>query len=101
MSIAPPPAGLDPASLFEAEAAARAGSPPRRPRSTYRLQMHREFRLDDVSGLLDYFDALGISDVYLSPYLDARPGSTHGYDVFDHARINGEIGDEQAHARLS
>jgi (1->4)-alpha-D-glucan 1-alpha-D-glucosylmutase len=83
-------------ALFEAEASVARP----RPVSTYRLQLHKEFRLDQVTAVVDYLDRLGITDLYLSPYLDARPGSTHGYDVFDHARLNAEIGDEAAHARL-
>src|SRR5690349_3563293 len=83
-------------SLFEAEAAATH----RRPGSTYRLQLHGGFRLDDAIAVVDYLADLGVTDLYLSPYLQARPGSTHGYDVFDHGRINPEIGDEAAHARL-
>src|SRR5206468_12437641 len=61
---------------------------------------HKDFRLDDVAAIVDYLADLGISDIYLSPYREARPGSTHGYDVFDHRRINPEIGDEASHARL-
>jgi (1->4)-alpha-D-glucan 1-alpha-D-glucosylmutase len=87
-------------ALFEEEARALAESPPRRPGATYRLQLHKGFRFDDATAAADYLADLGITDLYLSPHLDARPGSTHGYDVFDHARINPEIGDEAAHARL-
>jgi (1->4)-alpha-D-glucan 1-alpha-D-glucosylmutase len=87
-------------ALFNAEADALAESPPRRPGATYRLQVHRGFRLDDVTRIVDYLADLGVTDGYLSPYLSARPGSTHGYDVFDYRRINAEIGDRQAHDRL-
>ncbi len=87
-------------ALFEAEVRARAESPLRRPGATYRLQLHKGFRLDDVVRIVDYLADLGITDCYLSPYLQARPGSTHGYDVFDHGRINPEIGDEAAHRRM-
>src|SRR6478609_8967798 len=83
--------------LFEAEAAENL---PRRPRATYRLQLHQGFRLDDLTNIVDYLADLGLSDVYLSPFLQARPGSTHGYDVFDHGKLNPEIGDEASHARL-
>ena len=69
-------------------------------RATYRLQLHRGFRSTTSSAVVDYLAELGITDVYLSPYLAARPGSTHGYDVFDHGRINPEVGDEPAHDRL-
>ena len=64
----------------------------RRPRSTYRLQVNADFTLSRVRELIDYFAELGISDLYLSPLLQARPGSTHGYDVTDPARVNPEIG---------
>ena len=87
-------------ALFEAEARAVAEAPLRRPGATYRLQVHRGFTLDDVTRVVDYLADLGVTDGYLSPYLSARPGSTHGYDVFDHRRINAEIGDRKAHDRL-
>jgi (1->4)-alpha-D-glucan 1-alpha-D-glucosylmutase len=72
----------------------------RRPGSTYRLQMHHGFTFDEATAVVDYLADLGVSDVYLSPHLAARPGSPHGYDVFDHTRINPEIGDEAALRRL-
>jgi (1->4)-alpha-D-glucan 1-alpha-D-glucosylmutase len=87
-------------ALFEAETRGIAESPARRPGATYRLQVHGGFTLDDVTRVVDYLAALGVTDGYLSPYLSARPGSTHGYDVFDHRRINAEIGDCKAHDRL-
>ncbi len=87
-------------ALFEAELQAVSETPLRRPGATYRLQVHHEFRLDDVTRIVGYLADLGITDCYLSPYLEARPGSLHGYDVFDHRRINPEIGDERAHDRL-
>jgi len=64
------------------------------PRATYRLQLNRDFTLRDATGLVPYLAALGVSHVYCSPYLRARPGSTHGYDIVDHAALNPEIGDE-------
>ena len=85
---------------FEAELQAHAGSPLRRPAATYRFQLHKDFRFEDVDRVVGYLDELGVSDVYLSPYLAARAGSTHGYDVVDHGRINPEIGDEADHDRL-
>lgn len=63
------------------------------PRATYRLQLGEDLTLRDARGLVPYLDALGISHVYLSPVLQARPGSTHGYDVVDHRRIDSGIGD--------
>jgi hypothetical protein len=99
-TAAPTPGDARADALFEAEARAVAESPLRRPRATYRLQVHKAFRLEDVCRIVDYLAELGISDCYFSPYLQARPGSTHGYDVFDHGRINAEIGGEEVHTRL-
>ncbi len=50
--------------------------------------------------LLLIFKALGISHVYCSPYLQAAPGSMHGYDVVDHQRVNEELGGEEGHQRF-
>ncbi|MCW3148104.1 malto-oligosyltrehalose synthase [Stutzerimonas stutzeri] len=68
--------------------------------ATLRLQFHRDFTLDDATALVDYFAALGISHIYASPLLTARPGSMHGYDVIDPTRINPELGGEPALQRL-
>jgi (1->4)-alpha-D-glucan 1-alpha-D-glucosylmutase len=62
------------------------------PLSTYRLQFGPRFRLADAVDLVPYLDALGVSHVYASPLLKARPGSEHGYDITDHNTINPEIG---------
>ncbi len=64
--------------------------------ATLRLQFHRGFTLDDATALVGYFAELGISHVYASPLLTARPGSMHGYDVIDPTRINPELGGEPA-----
>ncbi|HUP97511.1 MAG TPA: 4-alpha-glucanotransferase, partial [Usitatibacter sp.] len=71
------PAGLDQAAI---------------PRATYRLQLHGEFRFADAMKLVPYLAKLGVSHMYCSPYLRARPGSKHGYDIIDHDAINPEIG---------
>jgi (1->4)-alpha-D-glucan 1-alpha-D-glucosylmutase len=63
-------------------------------RATYRLQFHRHFTFRDATGVVPYLAALGISHVYASPIMEARPGSTHGYDIIDHNRLNPEIGSE-------
>jgi len=68
--------------------------------ATLRLQFHRDFTLDDATALVDYFADLGISHLYASPLLTARPGSMHGYDVIDPTRINPELGGEPALRRL-
>ncbi|MCI0410785.1 MAG: 4-alpha-glucanotransferase, partial [Acidobacteria bacterium] len=62
------------------------------PRATYRLQFNREFTFSQAAALVPYLHALGISHCYASPYLKARPGSTHGYDIIDHNALNPEIG---------
>jgi (1->4)-alpha-D-glucan 1-alpha-D-glucosylmutase len=71
------------------------------PRATYRLQCREEFGFDDAANLAPYLARLGISHVYASPYLMERPGSTHGYDIVDHERLNPELGDEAAFARMA
>ena len=71
------------------------------PISTYRLQLHKGFNFDNASAIADYLWALGISHVYSSPYLQAAPGSMHGYDVVDHQRVNEELGGVEAHERFS
>ena len=62
------------------------------PRATYRLQFHAGFRFTDATALVPYLASLGISHVYASPYLRARAGSTHGYDIVDHGSLNPEVG---------
>ena len=71
------------------------------PSATYRLQFNKSFTFKDATGLVDYLDELGITDIYASPFLMARPGSVHGYDVTDQSRFNPEIGDEASFLRLS
>jgi (1->4)-alpha-D-glucan 1-alpha-D-glucosylmutase len=81
--------------------AAMAGAPgPRVPLATYRLQFNRHFTFEDAARLVPYLRALGISDLYASSYLAARPGSLHGYDIVDHGRLNPEIGTPEAYDRL-
>ncbi|MDP1708178.1 MAG: malto-oligosyltrehalose synthase [Gammaproteobacteria bacterium] len=62
------------------------------PRVTYRLQFNRDFTFSQACELVPYLARLGISHAYASPYLKARAGSQHGYDIVDHASINPEIG---------
>lgn len=64
--------------------------------ATYRLQLHRDFPLAAAAEVLPYLRDLGVSHVYLSPCLQAAPGSRHGYDVADPMRINEELGGEPA-----
>lgn len=67
---------------------------PRVPRATYRFQFNSEFGFRDALKVIPYLAKIGVSDVYASPYLKARPGSTHGYDVDDYDRLNLEVGNE-------
>ncbi|HEY3019790.1 MAG TPA: malto-oligosyltrehalose synthase [Solirubrobacteraceae bacterium] len=64
-------------------------------RATYRLQLGPGLTFADVRGLVSYLDRLGISHVYLSPALQARSGSMHGYDVVDPTTISRELGGEE------
>jgi maltose alpha-D-glucosyltransferase/alpha-amylase/(1->4)-alpha-D-glucan 1-alpha-D-glucosylmutase len=66
------------------------------PRATARLQLHPGFTLTDAAGVVGYYAALGVSHLYLSPVFEARPGSTHGYDVTDFTRVRNELGGETA-----
>ena len=70
------------------------------PLSTYRLQFSRDFTFSQAAEIVPYLAALGISHCYASPYLRARPGSTHGYDIIDHHHLNPEIGTPEEYERL-
>ncbi|AKJ29523.1 4-alpha-glucanotransferase [Caldimonas brevitalea] len=70
------------------------------PRATYRVQLHGGFTFKQATEVLDYLHALGISHLYSSPYLKARAGSTHGYDIVDHNALNPEIGSEAEFERM-
>ena len=71
------------------------------PRATYRLQFHAGFDFDAARAILPYLRRLGVSHVYASPLLRARPGSTHGYDVVDCSQINPELGGMAGFERFS
>ncbi|HEY6832733.1 MAG TPA: malto-oligosyltrehalose synthase [Pseudolabrys sp.] len=75
--------------------------PPAVPRATYRVQLTKDFGFDDAAALAPYLKELGITHLYASPFLKARPGSTHGYDIVDHDQLNPELGGDEAFARLS
>ncbi len=64
------------------------------PTATYRLQFHRGFTFQDAAMLAPYLSKLGITHIYASPYLKARSGSLHGYDIVDHTQLNPEVGGE-------
>lgn len=71
------------------------------PRSTYRLQISEDFDLVDATRRLPYLHALGVDWVYLSPILEAEPGSNHGYDVVAHDRVDGSRGGPAGLSALS
>ena len=70
-------------------------------RATYRLQLTPEFGFDAVRARIPYLRDLGISHLYLSPSLQARTGSTHGYDVVDPTQISEDLGGEAAFRELA
>ncbi len=90
--------GADARVMGLASALAERSLDPRRPlrvpAATYRLQFHKGFRFKDAIALVPYLARLGVTHLYASPFLKARPGSTHGYDVVDHNAVNPEIGTE-------
>jgi len=75
--------------------------PPAIPTATYRLQLTRDFDFDKAAEVVPYLKALGITHLYASPFMTARKGSTHGYDVVDHTSLNPELGGEAGFERLS
>jgi (1->4)-alpha-D-glucan 1-alpha-D-glucosylmutase len=75
--------------------------PPAIPLATYRLQLTADFNFDAAAAVTPYLKALGVSHVYASPFMKARKGSSHGYDVVDHAKFNPELGGEEGFARFS
>ena len=82
----------DPLDRLAADADRLAGERRRVPVATYRLQMHHGFPLREAARVTAYLQALGVSHPYTSSLVAAKPGSTHGYDVTDPARLNPEIG---------
>src|ERR1700678_4226760 len=71
------------------------------PVSTYRVQMHKDFTFADAKTIAGYLKQLGIGDFYSSPIFEARPNSTHGYDVTRHDRLNPELGGAEGFERFS
>jgi (1->4)-alpha-D-glucan 1-alpha-D-glucosylmutase len=65
------------------------------PIATYRIQFTPEFGFKEAAGIVEYLNALGITDIYASPIFHARKGSTHGYDVVDPCSLNPELGSEE------
>ena len=62
------------------------------PTAFYRLQLNKDFTFSQAAEIIPYLKGLGISHCYVSPFLTARPGSSHGYDIIDHCSLNPEIG---------
>jgi (1->4)-alpha-D-glucan 1-alpha-D-glucosylmutase len=88
---------IDVGALFQQAVAALH----RERRATYRLQLGSGLGFEAVAALGPYLDALGVSDVYLSPCFRCGPGSSHGYDVTDHNAFNPEIGGATAFDRMA
>ncbi|MFE1753651.1 malto-oligosyltrehalose synthase [Streptomyces anandii] len=65
------------------------------PTATYRLQLQPEFPFAAAAEAVPYLASLGVSHLHLSPVLEAVPGSPHGYDVVDPARVRAELGGEE------
>ncbi|WP_343524207.1 malto-oligosyltrehalose synthase [Pedobacter sp.] len=65
------------------------------PKSTYRIQFHKDFNFADLDRAIPYLIELGIDTLYASPIFQAMPSSTHGYDIVNPLRINPEIGTEE------
>jgi len=76
------------------------------PVSTYRVQLrppaadHPGFGFDKAAAVVPYLAELGVTHLYCSPWLQAAPGSAHGYDVVDHSVVNAELGGAEALDRL-
>ncbi|MGW6734085.1 malto-oligosyltrehalose synthase [Streptomyces sp. NPDC055013] len=68
---------------------------PTLPTATYRLQLQSSFPFEAAAAAVPYLASLGVSHLHLSPVLEAVPGSGHGYDVVDHARVREELGGEE------
>ncbi len=68
--------------------------------ATYRMQFTKDFRFADAEAQVPYLHQLGISHLYASPVLEARPGSSSGYDTCDFSRISPELGGEEAFQSL-
>ena len=73
---------------------------PRIPVSTYRIQLNRTCTFRDAQNIVPYLHELGVTDLYCSPFLQAMPGSLHGYDVVDPTRLNPEIGGDEEYDNL-
>ncbi len=70
------------------------------PRATYRVQFRKDFGFARAAEIAPYLARLGVSHVYASPWLKARPGSSHGYDIVDHHALNPELGSQEDFERM-
>ena len=75
--------------------------PPVIPAATYRIQLTADFGFDAAAAVVPYLKSLGITHLYASPFMKARKGSTHGYDIVDHTKLNPELGGEAGFEQLS
>jgi (1->4)-alpha-D-glucan 1-alpha-D-glucosylmutase len=62
------------------------------PGATYRIQFNADFTFQDARKIVPYLAELGITDIYSSPLLRPRQGSTHGYDIVDASQLNPALG---------
>jgi (1->4)-alpha-D-glucan 1-alpha-D-glucosylmutase len=69
--------------------------------ATYRLQLTQDFGFEQAAETAPYLKALGVTHVYASPFMRARSGSSHGYDVVDHTAFNAELGGEAGFEKFS
>jgi (1->4)-alpha-D-glucan 1-alpha-D-glucosylmutase len=83
------------AEKVAAAVAAIVGQRVCQPAATYRLQFAKgAMGFRQAAEVVPYLDELGISHLYASPYLKARSGSKHGYDVVDYSQLNPELGSD-------
>src|SRR5437868_1794537 len=90
------PGGRSPGLALRCLVTARRGQPSAVPaapvpQSTYRLQLQPGFGFADAAEIAPYLGSLGVTHAYLSPILQAAPGSMHGYDVVDHSRVSADL----------
>jgi len=71
------------------------------PNTTYQLQFNQNFKFTQACDCVAYLHDLGISHCYASPYLKARSGSSHDYDIVDHNSLNPEIGNAAEFEQLT
>ena len=64
------------------------------------MQFNKDFGFKAAAEIAPYLARLGVSHIYASPYLKARPGSTHGYDIVDHHALNPELGSTEDYAAM-